>query len=65
MKQKFTLKQYRLIKGLTQAQMAEIIGIHVNTYANWEENPEKISIGKAKLIAEALGLSIDELFFEK
>ncbi len=64
MKQKFTLKQHRLIKGLTQAQMAEIIGVHVNTYANWEESPEKISIGKAKLIAEALGLSIDEIFFE-
>ncbi len=64
MTQKLTLKQRRLIEGLTQAQMAKKIGIHVNTYANWEENPEKISIGKAKGIADTLNLSVNEIFFE-
>jgi len=44
--------------------MAEKIGVHVNTYASWEENPEKISIGKAKDIAGALNLSVNEIFFE-
>ncbi len=62
--QKLTLKQRRLIEGLTQTQMAEKIGVHVNTYASWEENPEKISIGKAKDIAGALNLSVNEIFFE-
>lgn len=58
-----TLKQHRLIREITQIQMAEKIGVHVHTYSTWEENPEKISIEKAKKIAEALSLSVNEIFF--
>lgn len=63
MTEKLTLKQYRLIRDLTQEQMAEIIGVHINTYRNWEESPGKISIDKAKKIAQALSISVNEVFF--
>lgn len=45
--------------------MAVRLGIHVNTYQNWEAEPEKISIGNAKKIAEIFGVSLDDILFEK
>lgn len=59
----FTLKQWRLAKEKTIAEMAEICGVHPNTYAAWEKDPECISIGDARKIAEALEVGIDVLFF--
>lgn len=32
-----TVRQWRRAKDITQEQMAESLGIHVNTYQNWEE----------------------------
>lgn len=60
-----TVKQWRLLKGLTQEHMADKCGVHRNTYASWEENPENITIGNAKKIANALEESIDVIFFAK
>lgn len=63
MTEKLTLKQRRLINDFTQEEMANKIGVHINTYRNWEEEPSKISIEKAKKIASALNISINEIFF--
>lgn len=63
MTQKLTVKQHRLIREISQEEMADKIGIHVQTYRAWEENPEKISIAKAKKIAAAFGISINDIFF--
>ena len=59
-----TVKQWRLAKGISQEQMAEKCGVHRNTYASWEENPEDISVKNAKIIANALGESVDLIFFD-
>lgn len=58
-----TVKQWRLVKGFSQESMAEKCGVHRNTYAAWEENPDNISVKNAKLIAEALGESVNTIFF--
>ena len=36
---KLTLREWRRLKEVTQEQMAEVCGIHINTYRNWEEKP--------------------------
>lgn len=59
-----SLKQWRRVREITQEEMAASCGVHVNTYRAWEENPGKISIDAAKLIARALDVSIDEIFFQ-
>jgi DNA-binding XRE family transcriptional regulator len=59
------MKQWRLMKGKTQEQLALECGVHRNTYASWEENPEKITIENAKKVSKALGESIDDIFFTK
>ena len=57
-----TIKQLRLAKEISQEQMAAICDVHRNTYAVWEENPDKISIKDAKLIAKALGEDVSIFF---
>lgn len=58
-----SLKQWRLAKEISQAEMASKCGVHRNTYAAWEENPDEISVGNAKIIAKALKESVDTIFF--
>lgn len=58
-----SMKQWRLAKEISQEQMAAKCGVHRNTYASWEENPEDISVKNAKIIAAALGESVNVIFF--
>ena len=60
---RLTVKQARLVKGLTQRNMAEKLNVHVQTYRAIEQNPENASIAQAKIISEELGLSLEDLFF--
>ena len=58
-----TLKQWRLAKEISQEEMAKRCGVHRNTYAAWEKNPNNISVENAVVIAEALKESVDTIFF--
>ena len=58
------MKQWRLAKELSQEEMASKCNVHRNTYASWEENPDMVSIGNAKKIAQALGESVNTIFFD-
>jgi len=55
---KFDLKKARLFRGLKQEDIAEKIGVHVNTYQKWERNPKKIPIGAASAISELLEMPL-------
>ena len=58
-----SMKQWRLVKELSQEEMASRCHVHRNTYASWEDNPDLVSIKNAKIIAEALGESVNTIFF--
>lgn len=58
-----TLKEWRRAKGISQKEMADLIGVHVNTYIAWEENPGDIRLDKAVIITEKLGISLDDILF--
>lgn len=60
-----TLRQWRRAKEITQETMADALGIHVNTYQNWEEAPEKIGIEKAIEITKILGVTLEDITFKK
>ncbi|MED3888263.1 helix-turn-helix transcriptional regulator [Priestia aryabhattai] len=60
---KFTLKQARLLKGLTQKELAAKLGVHAQTYSKMERHPDDVTIGEAKQISEILGFSYDFIFF--
>ena len=60
-----TLREWRLAKEISQKAMADILGIHVNTYMKWEENPKRIPISKAYKIAVTLGVRMDQILFDR
>lgn len=55
------LKTLRQNKGLTQAQLADNIGIPRTTYANYETNKREPKIEVLNKIAEQLGITIDDI----
>ena len=58
-----SLKQARLLREKTQDYMAELLGIHVQTYRKLEQNPDSVTIGQAKVISKNLGFPYDTIFF--
>ncbi|WNF07211.1 helix-turn-helix transcriptional regulator [Brevibacillus borstelensis] len=61
---KFTVKQARLLAGLTQKEVSGMLRVHVQTYMKWERNPEEMSISKAKQFSKIVGREFDEIFFD-
>lgn len=60
-----TLKSARLAKGLSVSQIAHKIGVTPAIYYKWEAGQRDPMIENARQVALILGLSIEELFFEK
>jgi DNA-binding XRE family transcriptional regulator len=58
-----TLKKNRTERGLSQQELADRVGVHVNTVVNWEEHPENMSIKRAFEVVDALGVTIDDIIF--
>jgi transcriptional regulator with XRE-family HTH domain len=57
------LRRFRLAKGWTQAELAERAGIRrERQIIRWENNQNEPRIETAVGLAEALGVSVDELF---
>ena len=58
------LKLYRIAAGLTQEQMAHVLGVHHRNYWGWEAGrniPSKTTQGA---IAKALGAEVPDIFGE-
>jgi len=62
MSEKLTLRQWRLAREISIDKMAQALEIHPNTYAAWEQEPNKIPIGKAITIAEMLEVGLADIF---
>lgn len=56
-----TLRQMRRVQDITQAQMAQAIGVSIGTYQAWEKCPAKVPIGKLIQIAKVLGCNATDL----
>lgn len=57
-----TLKMARVGAGLTQAQMAEKMGVHVQTIAKYEKEPYKMSVLDVFKYCEICGVRFDDIF---
>ncbi len=54
-------KHARLLKGVTQAEVAEKAEIHQNTYAKIERDEQEASFGTAKRLAKVLDLKLQDI----
>ena len=61
MPKQMTLRQLRRLRDITQAQMAERLGITTATYASWEKCPAKVKTGRLLQVLQILGCSIYDL----
>lgn len=59
----YTVKQSRLLSGKTQRKMAELMGIHRDTYRKIELYPENATIKQAVEISKITGIPMDQIFF--
>lgn len=55
------IKEARLAKGIKQNKMAELLGISVSTYSNYENNYREPKLDLIHQICDILGVQIDEL----
>jgi DNA-binding XRE family transcriptional regulator len=58
-----TFQEWRRLRNISKKKMAELLGIHENTYRNWENNPKNISILNAFRIADVLGVDMNDIKF--
>ena len=59
-----SLEKYRKLRGYTQADLSEMIGVSRLTISRWERSTEawqSVKTYKLKKIADALGVTIDKL----
>ena len=55
------IKEYRTIKGYTQREIAELLGIKQNTYSDKELGKSKFTIDEVKFIKELFEVTYDDL----
>jgi putative transcriptional regulator len=56
------IREYRVIKNLTQAELAEAVGVRRETVVFLEKGKYNPSLKLAHDVAKVLGATIDELF---
>lgn len=61
--QPLTLMKVRTRAGMTQKQLADLLGVTISTVSNWERGVQvpRLTFSQTKLFMEASGHSIDEL----
>ena len=57
----YSLRELRARKKKTQQQVAEDLGITVQTYNAWEKDISNVAISKVVAMAEYFGVGIDEI----
>lgn len=58
-----TVKQARIGIEATQQEIADLMGIHVQTYARLEKHPEDMTIKQAIAFAKIVRLSVSDISF--
>lgn len=58
-----TIKQARMISGLTQAEVAEELGMHVKTYMKYENYKQIMRINQGVRFSEITGVPFNQIIF--
>lgn len=59
-----SLWYWRKKKGLTETELGNAVGVHLNSVRRWEKNPQIIPLAKANAMATVLGISVEQIEFE-
>lgn len=61
---RFSIKQWRMVRGLSQEEMAARIGVHPNTYRKMESDPMKIRLITLLKICEVLKVNSSDIIVD-
>lgn len=56
-----TLKELRLLTGMSQSAFAHEVDIPFSTYRRYESNPSKMEVGQLFKICDTIGIPITKL----
>lgn len=59
------IRELRLEAGLTQPQLATILGVTKNAVTNWEAGSTRLDISMLSPLCDALGTTVDDLLSHK
>ena len=60
---RYTVKQARNLRGLSQSQVAQMLGISRLTYRRYENNPEFMTLKMARSFSNVLDIPLDNIIF--
>ena len=55
------VKEYRVMKGYTQTEIANLLGIKQNTYSDKERGKTQFNVKEIRIIKELFEVTYDEL----
>ncbi len=58
----FTLKELRARKNETQKQVADEMGVSVQTYNSWEKNISNVAVSKVNALAKHFNVKLTQIF---
>ena len=58
-----TVKEWRRAKGLSIVKVAESLDVSPTTWTSWENDPEKIPVGKMDKFCQLIGVNIEQVIF--
>lgn len=58
----FTIKELRARKNETQKQVADSVGVSVQTYNSWEKSISNVSVSKVNALAKHFGVKLTQIF---
>ena len=61
---RFSIKQWRQVRGLSQEEMAARIGVHPNTYRKMESDPMRIRLITLRKICEVLKVNRSDIIVD-
>lgn len=61
---RFSIKQWRQVRGLSQEEMAARIGVHPNTYRKMESDPMRIRLITLLKICEVLKVNCSDIIVD-
>ncbi len=60
---KITLAAARTNAKLTQQEVADYMGVSVQTIGNWEKEPQKMNVGSAFKLAQLYDMEVSSIIF--
>ena len=56
-----TIKGARVMRGMSQDDVAAKMNVHVQTYRKLEENPERMTVGQMMCLSAILDMPYDDI----